>query len=325
MSKDTTSTSIPSNTEDTPLSRTRSTSLSEQSDTPKQYKRKSELQKLTQDTSDLDINVLNTGGRLLRSQKTLLHPTDDVDPQLIQQQFEQERIIDAEISFRPFRAGQTTQDKHHPTRQDFEYIYQNIDDVECQKWAFELEPWLDFIKKDHITNDPSIPLLDKEGNEYPDITFSLDNLLQLPTNKKYLKRKQKHKTHETPRGTTGPSSSQQHSDPTSPDLGSSSGSSSSFVILPNQNALGLAPLNISDLDFPPSTGGTPNNTPGTNTPAGTPPPTPSPLDSDSVSDLDMASLKERSIFVPTEKFDGKNKALTKQHWQRFEDFCNQQK
>ena len=37
------------------------------------------------------------------------------------------------------------------------------------------------------------------------------------------------------------------------------------------------------------------------------------------------SLKERAIFFPTEKFDGKNKALTKQHWQRFEDFCNQQK
>lgn len=39
----------------------------------------------------------------------------------------------------------------------------------------------------------------------------------------------------------------------------------------------------------------------------------------------MASLRERSIFFPTEKFNGKNKALTKQHWQQFEDFCNQQK
>ena len=39
----------------------------------------------------------------------------------------------------------------------------------------------------------------------------------------------------------------------------------------------------------------------------------------------MTSLKERSVFFPPKKFDGKNRALTKQHWQVFEDFCNQQK
>ena len=39
----------------------------------------------------------------------------------------------------------------------------------------------------------------------------------------------------------------------------------------------------------------------------------------------MTSLKERSVFFPSQKFDGRNKDLTKQHWQAFEDFCNQQK
>ena len=39
----------------------------------------------------------------------------------------------------------------------------------------------------------------------------------------------------------------------------------------------------------------------------------------------MTSLKERSVFFPSQKFDGRNKNLTKQHWQAFQDFCNQQK
>ena len=39
----------------------------------------------------------------------------------------------------------------------------------------------------------------------------------------------------------------------------------------------------------------------------------------------MTSLKERSVFSPSQKFDGRNKELTKQHWQGFQDFCNQQK
>ena len=44
-----------------------------------------------------------------------------------------------------------------------------------------------------------------------------------------------------------------------------------------------------------------------------------------VLDTTMTSLKERSVFFPSQKFDGRNKELTKQHWQAFQDFCNQQK
>ena len=326
MSEDTSDPSTP-HTGDIPPPRTRTNSLplSGKADEIRQSKRKTEIQKLTQDTSDIDVNVLNTGGRLLRSQKTLLHQ-DDEDEQHLRQEFEKGRIIDEEISFRPRRAGQTTSERHIPTRHDFEYIYHHIDDSECQTWASELEPWLQFIRSHNLRADPSIPILDKEGNEYPDVTFSLDNLLQLPTNKKYLKKKQKQK-HDSSRDRTQATSSHQHSVSTTNDPSSSSGSSSSFVILSGPTPSELNPLNFSDLDIPPSVGGTPNSTPSANTPTGSPPRTPSPIptDSDSDSDPDMASLKERAIFFPTEKFDGKNKALTKQHWQRFEDFCNQQK
>ena len=191
MSKDTSQQSTPPHTGDIPPSRSRTNSLP----SDKQSKRKTELQKLTQDTSDIDINVLNTGGRLLRSQKTLLHQDQDHEDELVhlRQEFEKDRIIDEEITFRPRRAGQTTSEKHNPTRQDFEYIYQHIDDSQCQTWASELELWFQFIRTHNLRSDPSIPILDKEGNEYPDVTFSLDNLLQLPANKKYLKKKQKHK------------------------------------------------------------------------------------------------------------------------------------
>ena len=52
------------------------------------------------------------------------------------------------------------------------------------------------------------------------------------------------------------------------------------------------------------------------------------FDSDSDSDLDpTATMVDRKIpaFFPPDKFDGQNKTLTKQHWQIFKDFCDQQK
>ena len=77
------------------------------------------------------------------------------------------------------------------TRADFEYIYKNIDNLECQTWASDLESWLNFIGKHNIFQDPSLPILDKNGLEYPDLTFLLDTLLQLPSNKKYLEGRQR--------------------------------------------------------------------------------------------------------------------------------------
>ena len=138
MSQDTSNPSTLPHTGDIPPPRTRTNSLplSGKADKIKQSKRKTEIQKLTQDTSDIDVNVLNTGGRLLRSQKTLLHQDEDDElEQHLCQEFEKDRIIDEEITFRPLRPGQTTSERHNPTRQDFEYIYQHIDDIECQTWG----------------------------------------------------------------------------------------------------------------------------------------------------------------------------------------------
>ena len=66
----------------------------------------------------------------------------------------------------------------------------------------------------------------------------------------------------------------------------------------------------------------PSHSPSRNS---TPSTSSSPTPSDSDSDESMANLRERSIFFPQIKFDGRNKALTKQHWQAFEDFCEHQK
>ena len=94
-------------------------------------------------------------------------------------------------------------------------------------------------------------------------------------------------------------------DHNSGDSGSSNGSSSSFVIIPPPNPLRLLTPDPSLRDLPPSLGATP-----TTTPIHTPPLTPTP---------------PGTVFFPTDKFDGRNKNLTKQHWQTFEDFCDQQK
>ena len=85
MSEDTSSKTTSSNIEDTPLTRSKAASLSEheETDTVKQPKRiKSEAQKLQQDTIaalNLDSNILNTGSRLLRSQRTLLHTDNEAE------------------------------------------------------------------------------------------------------------------------------------------------------------------------------------------------------------------------------------------------------
>ena len=300
-------------------------------DTPKQIRRKrTEAEQLQTDTLaalNLDTNILHSGSRLLRSHKTLL---DTEDEQAIRQQFEHDRLIDQEIAYRPLRAGQTTQEKHLPTRQDFEYIYRHIDELSCQVWASDLEPWLHFVKRHNLHADPSNPVLDKDGSEYPDAIFSLETLLQLPTNKKYLKKTRKPHVATHKAGLS--SQDKDFPDNNSGDSGASSGSSGSFVVISSQNTLRLITPDPSLLDQPPSLGATPTTTPiatppptPTPSPTPNPTPTPSPIPSPTPSDPDMATLKERSVFFPSDKFDGRNKNLTKPHWQTFEDFCDQQK
>ena len=317
MSKDKSSTTTSSIGEDTPpVGKVLTTSDDISIGTPKQpRKKRTEAQKLHTDTLaalDIDTNVLHSGSRILRSHKTLL----DTEEQAIRKEVEHERLIDQEISLRPLRAGQTTQEKHLPTRQDFEYIYKHIDELDCQVWASDLELWLHFVNRHKLQTDPSVPVLDKDGLEYPDAIFSLETLLKLPTNKKYLKKKRK--THALTHDTGTSSNVKDLADNNSGDSGASSGSSNSFVVIPPQNPLRIITPDPSLRDLPPSLGATP-----TNTPVSTPPPTPTPPRTPIP--IEMATLKERSVFFPSDKFDGRNKNLTKQHWQTFEDFCDQQK
>ena len=209
-------------------------------------KKRTEAQQLQTDAVaalDIDTNILHSGSRLLRSHKTLL----DTEEQTIRTQVEHGRLIDQEISLRPLRAGQVTQERHLPTRQDFEYIYKNIDELDCQVWASDLELWLHFVNRHKLQTDPSVPVLDKDGLEYPDAIFSLDTLLKLPTNKKYLKRKRQ--THVPAHDTESSSNVKDLVDNNSGDSGTSSGSSNSFVIISPQNPLRLITPDPSLLDY----------------------------------------------------------------------------
>ena len=73
-----------------------------------------------------------------------------------------------------------------------------------------------------------------------------------------------------------------------------------LLLLSPQNPLRLITPDPSLLDLPPSLGATPTTTPvPTPPPSLTPPGTPT--------DIEMATLKERSVFFPSDKFDGRNK------------------
>ena len=79
-----------------------------------QPKRRSKVAQLQQDTLEalnVDSNILHSGSRLLRSQKTLFLSDEDK----IRKQLEYDRLVDEEYSLRPRRAGQTTQDRYAPT------------------------------------------------------------------------------------------------------------------------------------------------------------------------------------------------------------------
>ena len=121
MNKDNSSTNTSSIGEDThPIGKVLTTSDDISVGAPKQpRKKRTEAHKLHTDTLvalDIDTNILHSGSRLLRSHKTLL----DTEEQAIRKQVEHGRLQDQEISLRPLRAGQVTQEKHLPTRQDFE-------------------------------------------------------------------------------------------------------------------------------------------------------------------------------------------------------------
>ena len=302
--------------------------------------------------SEAEPHPVNTGKRPLRSRKTLFmsQPPDDrklksyptpkensqIDINVLQQQFHRDEIQAQEILLRPRLPGQTTDEKIAPTRYHFEYIYTNIHDPELYDYVENLEKWVKFNLKHKLYPDQSKPILDLQGEESTETEFSLTTLLVLNKdliNKKLkeIKKLRKQQSDSLKPGYAKKSESQTD-DRTN--FQSSGSSSDSFVVIdsitkPTETSI------PSSLDKETGTQiATGDNSKSTSNPESqyNPSRTSSLLhsffDSDSDSDFDpTATMVDRKIpaCFPPDKFDGQNKTLTKQHWQIFKDFCDQQK
>ena len=315
--------------------------------------------------SEAEPHPVNTGKRPLRSRKTLFmtQTPDDrtlkssttnednsqIDPNILKQQFHRDEIQAQEIFLRPRLPGQTTDEKILPTRYHFEYIYTNIHDPELYDYVENLEKWVKFNIKHQLYPDRSKPILDLQGAESTETEFSLTTLLVLNKdliNKKLKEIKKLHKQQSdslkpgyakkkalsTYSDSQQPQTSTQADDRTN--IQSSGSSSDSFVVI-DSITKPTETLISSSLDKETGTRiATGDNSKSTCNPESqhNPSRTSSLLhslfDSDSDSDFDpTATMVDRKIpaFFPPDKFDGQNKTLTKQHWQIFKDFCDQQK
>ena len=160
--------------------------------------RRTEVERLHLDTLPISTDLLNSGKRLLHSSKTLFMTSQDESEEAarLEQEVltEHQRTLlqDEEIKLRPLQPGQTDPFPLAPERYHFEYIYQHIDDHTYYPYIEQLEKWRKFVNKHNIyKTDLSVPVQDIDGNEYPDVEVSLDNLLAL--NKHLLEAHKKEK------------------------------------------------------------------------------------------------------------------------------------
>ena len=277
------------------------------------------------------------------------YPQSHIDINVLQQQFHRDEIQAQEIFLRPRLPGQTTEDKIAPTRYHFQYVYTNIHNPELYDYVEHLEKWVKFNLKHQLYPDQSQPILDLQGEESTETEFSLTTLLVLNKdliNKKLKEVKKRHKQQSDslkPGYAKKKKALSTHSDSQQPQTSSqtddgtnfqSSGSSSDSFVIIDSKTKPTETLSPSSLD---KETGTPIAT-GDNSKSISIPVSPynpsrtssvidSFFDSDSDSDFDpTATMVDRKIaFFPPDKFDGQNKTLTKQHWQIFKDFCDQQK
>ena len=174
-----------------------------------------------------------------------------------------------------------------PTRKHFEYVYRNIHDPACQTYLTNIQPWLQHnisLKR----QDPSRPVLDRDGSSH-NIPPNLHDVLNLPENRKFLEKKK----------TTTPITSIPFSFTTT-------------TVSQATATQGAAGGIISPHTPPQSPARSPPSTPS-NSPHSSPPSSP-----------DMTGLREKSVFFPSATFDGKDKSLTRAHWQSFRDFVDRQ-
>ena len=217
--------------------------------------------------------------------------------------FHKSEIYHSLFQLVPFRPGQTEEPRSWPCRKDFEYAYKHFNDLEVQRWCTDIIPWIQAAAV-HNLDTYYAPILDIKGNSYPDLSFSPEVLLNLPGNSK--------QSLETALPTQVPTPSTTATVTAVPEAPQSTQSASpdSFVLVDSAGTSTAQSTHTSPGDggSPPPGGHETPPTPAVNTP--TTPET-------------MTSLREQSVFFPSEKFNGRNKALTKQHWQNFADFCDQ--
>ena len=292
-----------------------------------QYFKNTAVEKFNIHTGHVTPDILNSGQRILWSRKTLFmsvpdrseSATDAATRQQVEKELEQLNLLDQEVDLRPKLPGQLTEEKIAPTRYHFEYVYSHIFDPKIYPYVEELQKWVDFVRKHNLYPDVSQPILDLDQVEATNSTFSLTNLLVLNSDlidkaQKADRKKRKQqstfsKSNEDSSRTTQtiadstPHTSQNiaHSDPNS-----SGSSSDSFVVIPQRTTNIIDPLQSSTL-VPPLHN--PISLPSTVTSL----------------PITMPTDKNDKVpaFFPPDKFDGRNKSQTKQHWQIFRDFCDQ--
>ena len=201
--------------------------------------------------------------------------------------------LTTKYNLRPLWPGQTSEDRQLPTQEVFRYVYRHIEDDECQKYLNEVKPWLAFNAEHQLYTNPTLPILDQKGKSFPDLEFDIHAILNLPANQDKFAR-----------------------------LAASKAKSTQV----------LTPASVADTDshIPGSaqahtSGATPSGNP---TSALTTVPQSNPTTADHP-DLDsgdeMTNICEKAVFFPPTNFDGKDKALSRNHWQSFEDFVSRQK
>ena len=122
--------------------------------------------------------------------KSLLSSSqDDIStPTLVEstKDLSDEDFAEEQIHLIPKLPGQTTDEIKIPTREVFEYAYNNFTDSKVRQYLIDIQPWLYFIRY-HKKLDCSIPILDHTGKSYTELTnWTLQDLDALPSNAKKL-------------------------------------------------------------------------------------------------------------------------------------------
>ena len=280
-------------------------------------------------------------------------PTSDEpdDADIIQQDLERDSLYDQGLLLRPRLFGQKTDEHILPTHSHFECIYEHIYEPEIYDYVQELEKWVHFNLKYKLYKDESQPILNLQGIEQPNAYFGLSDLSVINSELIAKKQKQEKKRRKLQEQQLQPGHGklQRHledkahsqktpasqKDTIRDDPHSSGCSSDSFFIISKPSLLDTNNASQNESEHSNSQSNSKASShasspdhQSTNSPIVNPI---QPnfglndldLDLDSDSDSDMERKEKVPAFFPPDRFDGRNKNLTKQHWQVFKDFRDQ--